>query len=282
MNIRTALQHGTQLFEKARIPAPRLTAEVLLASALNRERSYLYSHPEDPLPRPAEDNYARSLDERLGGKPTQYITSRQEFYGREFLVTPDVFIPRPETEHVVEAALKRAQCGAVLLDVGCGSGAIAVTLSLEMPGAPAEVWATDNSRAALRVAAENARKLGARISLIACDLISAITARSIDVLVSNPPYVPIEEEPGLPREVREHEGYWPVFKGESFDIWQADRGVYYAWADPEKMVKHLHKKRGDEPAKELEVGLLRVHRLELVPQSRHPAVPLLPHRIPAT
>lgn len=213
MNIRTALQHGTQLFEKARIPAPRLTAEVLLASALNRERSYLYSHPEDPLPRPAEDNYARSLDERLGGKPTQYITSRQEFYGREFLVTPDVFIPRPETEHVVEAALKRAQCGAVLLDVGCGSGAIAVTLSLEMPGAPAEVWATDNSRAALRVAAENARKLGARISLIACDLISAITARSIDVLVSNPPYVPIEEEPGLPREVREHEPRQALFAG---------------------------------------------------------------------
>src|SRR5260370_24489919 len=151
LNVGTALRQGTALLDEARIPAARLTAEVLLCHALGRERSYLYSHPEEPLTELAWIHFGRYMHERLKGKPTQYITKTQEFYGRPFLVTPDVLIPRPETEHVVEAAL--ALGGRRILDVGCGSGAIAVTLQLETG---AEVWATDISLPALRIAKENA------------------------------------------------------------------------------------------------------------------------------
>src|SRR5947199_7971536 len=104
MTAQTALLQGTALLEEAGIAVPRLTAEVLLAHALRRERSYLYAHPEEPLSEVAWLHYGRYLHERLKGKPTQYITGRQEFYGREFRVTPDVLIPRPETEHLIEAA----------------------------------------------------------------------------------------------------------------------------------------------------------------------------------
>src|SRR3954471_12340326 len=135
MTLHTALLQGSKLLEDAAITAPRLTAEVLLSHALHRDRVYLYSHPEQELSEIEWLHYGRYLHERLNGKPTQYITRTQEFYGRPFLVTPDVLIPRPETEHVVEAAL--ALDGRRILDVGCGSGAIAVTLQLETG---AEVW----------------------------------------------------------------------------------------------------------------------------------------------
>ena len=104
---------------------------MLLSCALGRERVYLYAHAEEELREVAWIHYGRYLHERLQGKPTQYITGRQEFYGREFRVTRDVLIPRPETEHLVEAALARIEAGDVVLDVGTGSGAIAVTLALE-------------------------------------------------------------------------------------------------------------------------------------------------------
>ncbi|MGA2436818.1 MAG: peptide chain release factor N(5)-glutamine methyltransferase [Bryobacteraceae bacterium] len=213
MTIRTALQHGIELFERDGISAPRLTAEVLLAQVLGRERSYLYGHSDEPLPAPAQAAYASAIERRLAGTPTQYITGHQEFYGREFLVTPDVLIPRPETEHVVETALRLAPHDARILDAGCGSGVIAVSLSLEMPGAPLAVLATDISSAALTVAARNASTLGARVHFAACDFASAVVAHSVDLLVSNPPYIPIEEESGLPREVREHEPRQALFAG---------------------------------------------------------------------
>jgi release factor glutamine methyltransferase len=109
MTVRTALQQGIRLLEDASIPVPRLTAEVLLCHALGRERSYLYSHPEAELGETAWIHYGRYLHERLQGKPTQYITRKQEFYGRDFRVGPEVLIPRPETEHVVETALRLAR-----------------------------------------------------------------------------------------------------------------------------------------------------------------------------
>lgn len=210
MTIRTALQQGSRLLEEAAVPAPRLTAEVLLCHALRCERSHLYSHPEQELGDGPWLHYGRYLHERLQGKPTQYITRRQEFYGREFLVTPDVFIPRPETEHVVDTARRLAPEARSILDVGCGSGAIAVTLSLEMNR---EAWATDTSLPALRVALENARSLGARVRFLACDLVSAIADCSLDLLVSNPPYIPAAEEAGLPREVRDYEPRAALFAG---------------------------------------------------------------------
>jgi release factor glutamine methyltransferase len=185
---------------------------VLLCQALGCERSFLYSHPEQQLSDLIRLHYGRYLHERLKGKPTQYITERQEFYGREFLVTPDVLIPRPETEHVVETALALGTQPGRVVDVGCGSGAIAVSLQLEMK---AQVWATDISQAALAVAAENARRLSAPVRLVACDLTSALAGDSVDLVVSNPPYVALGDGDGLQREVRDFEPRVALFAGQT-------------------------------------------------------------------
>src|ERR1700688_1412159 len=126
MTIRTALEQGSELLGRDigrdKIPEPRLTAEVLLAHAISCERSYFYAHPEQELREVEWLHYGRYLHERIQGKPTQYITRKQEFYGREFRVTPDVLIPRPETELLVETVLRRAR--RLTIDVGTGSGAI--------------------------------------------------------------------------------------------------------------------------------------------------------------
>ena len=158
----------------AGIAVPRLTAEVLLAHALRRERVYLYAHPEQELREVEWIHYGRYLHERLQGKPTQYITRRQEFYGREFRVTPDVLIPRPETEHVVEAALESARGARRVLDVGTGSGALAVTLQLEIGGG----GLGDRHLARPRCAwpRTTPARLGARVDFVACDLMDAIAA----------------------------------------------------------------------------------------------------------
>jgi release factor glutamine methyltransferase len=210
MTILTALLQGTQLLQDEAISAPRLTAEVLLAHALHRERSYLYAHPEEELSEVAWIHYGRYLHERLKGKPTQYITGHQEFYGRDFRVTPDVLIPRPETEHLVEAAIGKIHPRDLVLDVGTGSGAIAISLALETP---AHVFATDISSDALRVAQANARQLSANVGFLACDLLDAIRDHSMNVLVSNPPYVPRTDEPSLQREVRDYEPHVALFAG---------------------------------------------------------------------
>jgi release factor glutamine methyltransferase len=216
MTVRTALLQGTTLLEEAGVGVPRLTAEVLLAHALKRDRVYLFAHPEHELAEVEWIHYGRYLHERLNGKPTQYITKRQEFYGREFRVTPAVLIPRPETEHVVEVArLKHARR---VLDIGTGSGALAATLQLETG---ASVWATDISPAAAGVAAENARTLGARVGVVVCDLMEGIAPESVDLIVSNPPYVPLPQREGLQREVRDFEPHVALFAGETgFELYQ--------------------------------------------------------------
>ena len=210
MTIQTALTQGARLLEDDSIAAPRLTAEVLLMHALHRDRAYLYAHSSDELTELAWIHYGRYLHERLKGKPTQYITGHQEFYGRDFCVTRDVLIPRPETEHLVEAALARFQPSHVVVDAGTGSGAIAVTLAIE---SKARVFATDISAAALCVARSNARRLGASIGFVGGDLLAGLRDRSIDVLVSNPPYVPATDHAGLQREVRDWEPHVALFAG---------------------------------------------------------------------
>jgi release factor glutamine methyltransferase len=210
MTILTALLQGTQLLQDEVIPAPRLTAEVLLMHALQKERSHLYAHSDEELSELAWIHYGRYLHERLKGKPTQYITGRQEFYGRDFRVTPDVLIPRPETEHLVEAAAAKIQPRDIVVDVGTGSGAIAISLALETA---AHVFATDISIAALPVAQANAQSLSAHVSFFACDLVDAFRDQSINVLVSNPPYVPRTDERGLQREVRDYEPHIALFGG---------------------------------------------------------------------
>jgi release factor glutamine methyltransferase len=210
VDIRTALLQGSKVLEANAVPVPRLTAEVLLAFAVGRDRAWLFAHPEATLTDVQQLHYGRYLHERLEGKPTQYITHRQEFYGREFRVTPDVLIPRPETEHAVEAALRRV--GRRAVDVGCGSGAIGVTIQLETG---AEVWATDISLAALAVARENARGLGAGVRFFACNLLDALADRSMDLVVSNPPYVPLAQRAQMQREVRDYEPQVALFAGET-------------------------------------------------------------------
>jgi release factor glutamine methyltransferase len=219
MTLHTALLQGASLLEDAGIAVARLTAEVLLCHAVGCERVYLYAHPEQELKEVEWIHYGRYLHERLQGKPTQYITRKQEFYGREFRVSPDVLIPRPETEHVVETALRvRGTAAPRILDVGTGSGALAVTLQLETGG---EAWATDISSAAAAVAAANATRLGAGVKVVACDLMEAISPASMDLIVANPPYVPLAQREGLQREVRDWEPHVALFGGETgFEIYR--------------------------------------------------------------
>ncbi len=210
LSVREALEQGRRLFEEGAIGAPRLTAEVLLCHALQRDRSFLYAHGDDEMSEVAWIHYGRYLHERLQGKPTQYITKTQEWYGRPFRVSPDVLIPRPETEHVIEVALARTPRNGRTVDIGCGSGAIGVTWQLET-GSPVTI--TDISTRALAVASGNAHSLSAQIECVACDLAAAFGVRSFDIVLSNPPYIPDPEREHLQREVRDFEPAVALFGG---------------------------------------------------------------------
>src|SRR5512145_2849942 len=180
------LAWSQEWFAKKGIDAPRLTGELLLSHALGCDRIRLYLDFDKPLGEP---------------EPTAYLVGRREFYGRPFRVSPAVLVPRPETELVVEAALAALPEGGSALDLCAGSGAIAVSLALEKPGA--RVLATELSPDALRVARENVAALGAAVELLEGDLFAPLPAGArFDVVVSNPPYVPSGELPGLSREVR--------------------------------------------------------------------------------
>jgi len=206
MTLKTALLQGQKLLEEAAVTEPRLTAEVLLAHATGQDRVWLTAHSTDELREVWWIHYGRYLHQRREGIPTQYITGKQEFYGRQFRVTPDVLIPRPETEHLIEAALA---CHAQdILDVGTGSGAIAITLALETN---ARITATDISPAALRVAEANAARLNAEVRFLECDL---VPEGSFDLVVSNPPYVALTDKPTLQREVRDHEPELALYGGD--------------------------------------------------------------------
>jgi release factor glutamine methyltransferase len=215
MTVRTALLQGQKLLEDAGIGAPRLTAEVLLLHAIRLEipcdRAWLYAHSTDELHELWWIHYGRYLHQRMQGKPTQYITGVQEFYGREFRVTPDVLIPRPETEHLIETALARAHAAETIVDIGTGSGALAVTLALETGR---RVVATDLSPAALQVAQDNARRWHAPVDFLACDLGHSLTPHRFDLAVSNPPYIPLSQQATLQREVRDWEPPLALYGGD--------------------------------------------------------------------
>jgi release factor glutamine methyltransferase len=168
---------------------PRRDAELLLAHVLRCDLVPLLAHPERPLSASEATQYESVLMRRLRSEPMQYITGQQEFYGLAFEVSPDVLIPRPETEHLVEAVLKHVKPNARIIDVGTGSGAIAVALAHALP--QAQVTAVDVSPAALEVARRNAQRnaVSDRVTFLQSDLLVAVEAGDFDAVVSNPPYV---------------------------------------------------------------------------------------------
>ncbi|MHB1292142.1 MAG: peptide chain release factor N(5)-glutamine methyltransferase [Sulfuricella sp.] len=168
----------------------RLEAQILLCHVIQRPRSWLAAHDRDPIPPEQAAAFAALLQRRLRGEPIAYILGEREFYSLNFKVTPAVLIPRPETELLVELALAHIPAGhpCQVLDLGTGSGAVAVTLALHRP--QAEVVAVDQSAAALEVARENAQRLGAgNLRLIQSDWYSALGEDEFDLIVSNPPYI---------------------------------------------------------------------------------------------
>ena len=188
-------------FAKNGVDAPRLTAEILLAHALGCDRVRLYLDFDKPLGAPELDLFRELVRRRAAGEPTAWLTGRRAFRGHDFRVTPDVLVPRPETELLVDAALEALPQGGSLLEPCTGSGCIALSVALERPDA--RVVATELSPAALAVARENAAALGARVELLAGDLDAPVPpGERFDVIVSNPPYIPSGELAGLSREVR--------------------------------------------------------------------------------
>ena len=207
VSIAEALKEAAQTLDRAGVAEARREASSLLSHITRRDRTFLISHAEDRLGERELREFADAIARRAAGEPAQYITGVQDFYGRSFRVTPDVLIPRPETELLVEAALGVIKEEAFVCDVGTGSGCIAVTLLCERTDARAV--AIDISEAALVVARENARELGVedRISLRVSDCFAALDRSTdrFDLIVSNPPYVSAKALPGLQREVRDHE-----------------------------------------------------------------------------
>jgi len=197
-----------------------MNAELLIMFTLDCDRAYLYAHPERKLTSDETRRYDEALTRRATGVPAQYITGHQEFWGLDFIVSPAVLIPRPETEHVVEAVLELADGRGRpslhelrIVDVGTGSGAIALALAEELP--TAQVHATDISPEALEVARANAARhdLTSQIEFHLVDLLSGFSAASLDFVVSNPPYVGESEEDSVQLEVRKFEPRNAVFAG---------------------------------------------------------------------
>ena len=189
MRIDTALERAAEELRPAS-ESPRIDAELLLARALDVARAYLFAHPEDELDEAAIGRFFRAVSRRKAGLPLAYITGEKEFWSLPLVVTPDTLVPRPETELLVELALgfipRRAEYR--VLDLGTGSGAIALAIASERP--LCDVTATDASEAALNVARENARRLQlANVEFLAGDWGAPVAGRTFDVIVSNPPYV---------------------------------------------------------------------------------------------
>jgi release factor glutamine methyltransferase len=212
--IKELLKVTTDYLEKKEIESPRLSAEILLAHQLDVDRVKLYLRFDQPLHDEEVTGYRSLIKRRLSREPIQYITGVQEFWSMDFTVGPQVMVPRPETELLVEHALalcrqKRStegSCGRIL-DLGTGCGAIAVAIARELEGVA--VWASDVSQDALDMARRNAIKHGVegRIEFVLSDLWQNLSNQELtfDVIVSNPPYIKSEAMDSLPPEVRDYE-----------------------------------------------------------------------------
>ena len=211
--------------KRSHVESPVLTADILIGFVLGWDRVRILSHPEQFIREEAWAGLQELVCRRARGEPLQYLTEEREFYGLVFRVTPDVLIPRPETELVVEKAIDLIRSSqrpnARFLDVGTGSGCIAISVAHEIPSSIG--WAVDLSSEALLIARENATRyrVAERILLVQADLLECFPRKPLfDFILCNPPYIPLEEYDNLPSEVRDHEPHNALFGGESgFDVY---------------------------------------------------------------
>ena len=218
MLLKQALALAVQQLESSDVGSPRLNAETLLMFVLGVNRAYLYAHPERELTGEEQARYDEVIAQRAKAFPSQYITGHQEFWGLDFLVSPAVLIPRPETEHLVETVLELAREARQprIVDVGTGSGCIALALAHELKGA--DIFGVDLSADALEIARANAARLQLddRVRFLQSNVLEALAARrDFDFVVSNPPYVGFNEADKVQRSVFEYEPKMAVFAGDS-------------------------------------------------------------------
>ncbi len=223
MQLKDALTNAVRRLDGEGVGSPRMNGEMLLMFVLGCDRAYLYAHSERELTAEEESRYEDAIGLRASGYPAQYITGHQEFWGLDLIVSPDVLIPRPETEHVVETALqlvradagRYAKAGPKVIDVGTGSGAIALALATELPAA--EIYAVELSPEALEVAKANAARLqlDGRVRFLVSDVMDGVPRDgSFDFVLSNPPYVGFHEADKVQDVVKKFEPKMAVFAGE--------------------------------------------------------------------
>jgi release factor glutamine methyltransferase len=218
VQLKRVLASAVDRLESSDVGSPRLNAETLLMFVLGVNRAYLYAHPERELTSEEQATYNDVIAQRSTGMPSQYITGHQEFWGLDFVVTPAVLIPRPETEHLVETVLELARGVAYpkIVDVGTGSGCIALALASELKNA--EVAGVDLSTDALEIARDNAARLqlDGRVKFLQSNVLEVLAGvHDFDFVVSNPPYVGKNEADKVQRSVFEFEPRMAVFSGES-------------------------------------------------------------------
>ena len=221
LTVSEAIAEGARLLQSSGVNEARRTAGVLLCHVLSIDRTRLLTQSDRKIEEPDYQSYLRLIERRAAGEPLQYITGHQEFYGLDFIVTRDVLIPRPETEFLVEQVIKLASqshmTAPLIVDVGTGSGCIAVAIATSLPDA--KVIATDVSAAALAVAQKNAERngVGGRIEFLYGDLLGPLRQRgleaAVDILASNPPYVEEGRPELVQREVRDFEPHVALFGG---------------------------------------------------------------------
>jgi release factor glutamine methyltransferase len=199
--ILSVLQWTEQRFKERQLDSPRLDAQLLLSHVLGRDRVFLYTHFDQPLKQEELAGYRGLIQRRLGGEPVAYLVGKKEFRSLELTVDARVLVPRPDTETLVEVALGLVGDGGRVVDVGTGSGAIALALKHERPAL--EVLAVDRSPDAAAVARGNAERLKLEVEVLEGDLLAPVATRGPFALVaSNPPYIPSGDVPGLAAEVR--------------------------------------------------------------------------------
>jgi release factor glutamine methyltransferase len=215
MNIARAVDQATANLKAAAIQEPRREAISLLELAIGRDRTFIFAHPDHELTESEQDAFSAFVNRREAREPLQYIRGHQEFYGLDFIVTPDVLIPRPETEILVENAIEdlRSKNNAEFCEVGVGSGCISVSILYQLPSAAAV--GLDISEKALQITGKNAEKhgVGSRLTLLRSDVFDALTYQRFDMIVSNPPYVPRSDFETLQPEVRDFEPHAALTDG---------------------------------------------------------------------